>query len=409
MTVAATTLSHHPYRVMGLIGVGHGASHFFHLVVPSLFPLIKLDLGVSYAQLGLLTTLMFVVSGISQTVCGFLVDHLGARRILFTGLALLAGAIFLCGLAPGYPALLVLMAVAGLGNAVFHPADYAILGGSIARGRLGRAYGIHTLGGNLGWAAAPATMLFLAQFVGWRGALMIAGGIGFAILLLLVSQAAFLDDGRARRPKPADALGAAPQAGIASILFSLPVLLCFAYFVLLATGQIGMQNFLPSILGALNGTPLTTAGTALTAFLLGSTAGVAVGMMYADRTERHHLTVAGGLSIMAALVLIIAEVDLAATVLIATVAVAGAALGFTIPSRDLVVRQATPPGATGRVFGFVYSGLDVGSAVAPVTIGLMLDHNLPRLTLWLVAILIVAAIGIALLLQRVSDRRPPLS
>jgi MFS family permease len=405
MTAAAVP-SHHPYRVMGLIGVGHGASHFFHLVVPSLFPLMKAELGVSYAQLGLLTTVMFVVSGIAQTACGFLVDHLGARRILFVGLALLAGAIFLCGLAPGYWSILLLMVVAGLGNAVFHPADYAILGGSIERGRLGLAYGIHQLGGNLGWAAAPALMLFLAQFVGWRGALMAAGAIGLVILVILVSQSPLLEDGRAaRKTARAGSSDAAPQAGALSVLLSLPVFLCFLYFVLLATGQIGIQNFLPPILGALNGTPLGTAGTALTAFLLGSTAGVTIGMLFADRTERHHLTVAAGLSLVAILVLVIADIDLAPGLLIATISAAGLALGFTIPSRDLVVREATPPGATGRVFGFVYSGLDVGSAIAPVTVGLMLDHDLPRLTLWLVALLIVGAIVIALALQRVSVRR----
>jgi predicted MFS family arabinose efflux permease len=245
-------------------------------------------------------------------------------------------------------------------------------------------------------------MLFFAQFVGWRGALMIAGAIGFAILLLLVLQSSYLDDGRLRRP----AEGHQTATGhIAGVLFSLPVILCFLYFVALATGQIGLQNFLPPILGALNGTPLATGGTALTAFLLGSTVGVTVGMLFADRTERHHLTVAVGLSVTAALVLLVADVDLAPAMLVSVVGVAGFALGFTIPSRDLVVRQAAPPGATGRVFGFVYSGLDVGSAVSPVTVGLMLDHHLPRQTLWLIALLIAAAIGIALSLQRVSDRR----
>jgi MFS family permease len=400
MTAVATAPSSHPFRVMGLIGVGHGASHFFHLVVPALFPLIKPDLGVSYAQLGLLTTAFFVASGIFQTIAGFLVDHFGARRILFAGLGLLAGGIFLCGLAPGYGMLLVLMCVAGIGNAVFHPADYAILGGSIERGRLGRAYGIHTLGGNLGWAAAPGVMLFLAQFVGWRGALMIGGGIGIVILGVLVSQASYLEDGRERRRAAAGT--AMPSGNIAAALFSLPVLLCFAYFILLAIAQIGMQNFLPAILDSLDGTTLATAGAALTGFLLGSSAGTATGMMFADRSVRQHLTVAVGLVVTALAILVVSIGGLPAPVLIAVLAAGGFSVGFTMPSRDLVVRQATPPGATGRVFGFVYSGLDVGSAIAPVTVGLMLDHAMPRQALWLIAAMLISGVGIAFLLKMVS-------
>jgi MFS family permease len=404
MTAAATAHSPHPLRVMGLIGVGHGASHFFHLVVPALFPLIKQDLGVSYAQLGLLTTGFFVTSGIFQTVAGFLVDHFGARRILFIGLALLAGGIFLCGLAPGYPSLLVLMCVAGMGNAVFHPADYAILGGSIERGRLGRAYGIHTLGGNLGWAAAPGSMLFLAGFVGWRGALMIGGVAGLVVLGALVSQAAYLEDGREQR-RAAAADADAPASSIASVLFSFPVLLCFAYFVLLAIALIGTQNFLPAILGSLDGTPLATAGVALTAYLLASSAGTATGMMFADRSERQHLTLAVGLVIAAATIVAVSIGNLGAPMLIGLLAAGGFSLGFTMPSRDLVVRQATPPGATGRVFGFVYSGLDVGSAIAPVGVGLMLDHAMPRQALWFIALMMVASVGIALLLKAVARAR----
>jgi MFS family permease len=134
---------------MALIGGTHSISHFFQLAVPVLFPLIKDELNVGYAELGLLATLFYVASGLCQLGSGFIVDHLGARRLLFAGIGLLCGSILLSGLAPSYPVFLVLMMLAGIGNSVFHPADYAILNASIREGWLGRAYGIHTLGGNL--------------------------------------------------------------------------------------------------------------------------------------------------------------------------------------------------------------------------------------------------------------------
>jgi predicted MFS family arabinose efflux permease len=404
MTAVAAAVSHpHQYRVMGVIGAGHAASHFFHLVVPALFPLIKDDLGVSYAELGLLTAVFFVTSGIFQTVSGFVVDHIGARQTLFAGLGFLAGAIFLCGFAPGYTGLLVLMGVAGIGNSVFHPADYAILSGSIDKGRLGRAYGIHTLGGSFGWAAAPPSMLALAHVLGWRGALMIGGLAGFVILALLVSQASQLEDGRQAREHERQKESIATT--VVTVLLSLPVLLCFLYFIFLAIAQIGIQNFLPPILDALDGIPLATAAAGLTAFLLGSGAGTAVGMIAADRFERHHILVAAGLLPAAAVIFFIAEASLGGAPLIVALAIAGACIGFTMPARDMVVRAATPPGATGRVFGFVYSGLDAGSAIAPVLIGLMLDHGLPRQTLWLVTAAVLLALCSALVVRRTSRRQ----
>ena len=404
MTAIAAAAPSSQYRIMGLIGVAHSASHFFHLVVPALFPLMKNDLGVSYAELGLLSGLFFIASGICQPIAGFVVDHIGARRTLFAGLGLLAGGIFLCGFAPGYWGLMVLMPIAGIGNSVFHPADYSILGNSIARGRLGRAFGIHTLGGNLGWAAAPPSMLGLAVFVGWRGALMVAGAVGITILAVLISQASYLDDGREKRRATAARTGKGDGFD-ARVLLSLPIILCFVFFLLLAVTQVGIQNFLPSILVQLDGTSLATGGAALTGFILGSSAGTVGGMILADRMESHSTVVAIGLAISATLLLGVADIGLGPVLLIAAMAIAGIALGVTLPSRDLVVRQATPPGATGRVFGFVYSGLDAGGATTPVIVGLMLDHNLARETLWLTAAALVLAIVTAITIARSARGR----
>ena len=383
-----------PYGVIVLIGVGHAVSHFYHLAVPVLFPLMKVSLGVSYTELGLLATLFYVASGVAQSFAGILVDHYGARRILFAGLAIVSGAILLCGFAPSYAYLVVLMPLAGVGNSVFHPADFGILNASVKESWLGRAYGVHTLGGNIGWALAPIVVLGLATVLGWRAALVIAGVIGFAVLVLLMSHAAQLEDGlserRARRHHT-------PPISLGEILTLPAIVLCFVYFVALAVYQVGVQNFLPTIL-TVEGYSLALGTTALTAFLFASSGGTILGAILADRMPHHERMVAGGLLVAGATIAALAYLE-GAGLIVTTLAVSGFALGLTLPPRDLMVRNATPKGATGRVFGFVYSGLDVGAAIAPVTIGVMLDHGETHWTLWMMAIAaflaVLATAGIA--------------
>ncbi|MFO1056932.1 MAG: MFS transporter [Dongiaceae bacterium] len=404
MSMSATaTAGRGAYRVTALIGVAHTFSHFFQLVLPPLFPLLREAFGVGYAELGVLTTLFYLASGLSQTPAGFLVDRFGARRVLFCGQGLLAGSILLCGLAPSYWALMPLMILAGMGNSVFHPADYSILTASIERSWLGRAYGIHTLGGNIGWAAAPITMLALSTVIGWRGALVAAGSAGLLVLVVLLLNAPALHDGRragASRPK-------ARLAETAAVFASAPILLCFSYFVLLSIASVGLQNFLPPTLAGLRGIDLATATKALTMLLVGSSIGILAGSVAADRGLRHDLVVAGGLAVAAGLVLVVASVPVGTPALIALLTAAGFAMGITTPSRDLLVRGATPPGSTGKVFGFVYSGLDAGAAVAPTVVGLLLDAGHPAPALWLSAAALLLGVLTAVSLRRRSPVPAP--
>lgn len=367
-----------PFRdmqVMALIGLAHGISHFFQLVLPSLFPLLKDDFQVSYTQLGAVMTVFYVTSGLLQTPAGFLVDRIGARNVLLGGLSLYCVGILLYGLAPSFWMLFPIALLAGIGNSVFHPADYSILNASVNQTRLGRAYGSHTLGGNLGWALAPPLMAGAALLLGWRGALALAAVIGFATLALLVL-------GRDRLAEDVRSQSRAQSAGSnkASLapMLSLPVLVCFGYFLLLAIGLVAIQNFLPTTLDALHGTPLSLATIALTGFLLGASAGVMLGGVVADRGIQPGKIVVFGLLSAAVLLLLVARFDLPALPMVAAIAAAGFLQGSTTPSRDLIVRAAAPKGASGRVFGFVYSGLDAGSALAPLAVGLLLDHGAPQ-------------------------------
>lgn len=388
MSVEASQVLRRDIKAMGLIGLAHGTSHFFQLVLATLLPVFVVpEFGVGYAQVGALMTLFFVTSGLGQPLAGFLVDRLGAKRVLFAGLATYCAGLIAASLAPSFALLFPAIMIAAIGNCVFHPVDFTILNGSVSAGRLGRAFSVHTLGGNLGWAAAPAGMLTIASLAGWRLAMASAAAVGLIVLLLLILSRHELSEDRAATSGP----GAGARLGL-EVLFSPAVVSCFAYFVLLAAALIAVQNFLPPTLAAIHETPLVLAGTALTGFLLGASAGVLCGGLVADRYPRHGVVIAGGLLGAALTFLVVSEVSFPAVALVAALGLAGFLQGITTPSRDLLVRSVTPRGATGRVFGFVYSGLDVGSALAPVTVGIILDKGDPRWIFWLVALMLFLAI-----------------
>jgi MFS family permease len=390
-------------KAMGLVGLAHGCSHYYQLVLPALFPFLIDDLGTSLPELGAVMTVFFIASGLGQPVAGFVVDRIGARNILFAGLATYSAGLLLASMAPSVWWLMPAMALAALGNCVFHPADFAIMNASISRERLGRAFSVHTLGGNLGWAAAPISMIALGGAFGWRWALVAAAGVGIVILVLLALSRDDLKEAAA-----AGGPGEAPRMGLRPLLTP-PVLLCFGYFLLLAAALIAVQNFLPIILDQVHGTPVAVAGMALTGFLLGASAGVVVGGFIADATPRHGGVVAGGLFGAAAVFLAVAEIDFPNAGLVAAISAAGFLQGVTTPSRDLLVRSATPPGASGRVFGFVYSGLDVGSAVAPLTTALILAHGDPKWSFWFVALMLLGAVFTAVSIggaQRTAQPQP---
>lgn len=377
-------------RVIGLVSGAHCFSHFFQLTLPPLFPLLKIVFGVPYVALGLAMSVFYGASGIGQTVSGFLVDRIGARRVLLSGMSLFALAIALAGLVPSYAWLLPVALLAGLGNSVFHPADYSIFNAVISPRRLARAYSVHSVSGALGWAIAPATVGALTVAFGWRWALLAVGGAGLVAVGLLAMQGDALLDRHAAAVGPAVSRGG--LAGDVRLLMTAPILAAFAYFAFAATASVGLQTFSISAMVRVYEVPLALATGALTAYLIGGAAGVLTGGLVADRVQRHDLVAAGGLTLAAALMLLVGAAGVPASALAAVMGLSGFFHGATAPSRDMLVRAATPAGASGKVFGFVYSGLDLGSSLTPLAFGWLLDRGDPRAVFVAVAALMLATI-----------------
>lgn len=399
--IPASTALRRDASVISLVGFAHGTSHFFHFVMPPLFPWLMREFGLTFTQVGSAMTIFFVVSGVGQALAGFVVDRLGALRVLCGGVALLSAGGLALALATSFPMVLVAAAIMGLGNCVFHPADFTLLNRRVSAPRLGHAFSVHGLTGSLGWAAAPVFVIALAQAFGWRTAAAGAAGVGLLALGFLFANRGLLDDTEinvAEAAAPKRAVGSFGFLGVGVVW------MCFAFFLVSVMAFGGLQNFGPPVLERLYGVTLAFATSGLTAYLLGSAAGVATGGFFASKGERQDRLVAAALGAAAVCSIALASGAAPAWSLVALMGMMGFGVGFSGPSRDILVRRAATStfgsGAYGRIYGFVYSGIDTGLAIAPLAFGVFMDAARYSSVLWGVATMqclaIVTALGVGL-------------
>lgn len=381
-------------RTLTGISIAHWVSHFHLLVLPMLFPFLKSQLGVGYVELGFALTVSAVVSGLTQAPTGYLVDHFGARKILLGGLTLGGLALIVLGLHLSYASLIACAVLLGLANSVYHPADYAILAEHMDEARMGRAFSIHTFAGYFGGAVAPAIVAALVTVSGGVGALLASGAIGVLVALLLVAMN--IPDAGAHKAKPGNT-NLPKHAVITPALITLTAL-----FMLLSLSVAGINNFGVVALMSGYGATYSIANVALTAFLGSSAAGVLAGGFLADHTERHGYVAAACFAANAAIVLLIALVTLPGWALTATMASAGFLSGVIAPSRDMLVRNAAPPGAAGRAFGIVSTGFNLGGIVSPLLFGWIMDQSAPHWVFGASVIFMVATV----VLSPFTERKP---
>ncbi len=399
----STPLQRTEIKSLALICAGHLVSHFYYLVLIPLFPILRDHLGLDFVQLGLAITLFNIVSGLVQTPMGYAVDRFGARRVLIGGLLLGSAAYVSIGLFPVYPWMLCAMALIGVANAVYHPADYAILGAVIEPSRLGKAFSIHTFAGFLGSAIAPIVMLLGAREFGFQAAIIGAGVLGLAAAVPL-TMAGWLDR-HAGASRPDDAAAHIPLRR----LLTPTVIGLVGFFALLSLSSGALTNYSAVALVTIYGLSLSTANLALSAFLFSSAIGVLAGGVVADRTRRHGDVAAFGFGGAAVLILLVGTVNLGAILVVAAMGLAGFLSGMISPSRDMLVRAASPPGAFGRVFGIVTTGFNIGGTLGPLIGGWILDHNLPRWVFFSSALFMTMTAVMALASEMRSRRRSALA
>jgi MFS transporter, FSR family, fosmidomycin resistance protein len=405
-STADPTTSARDLRTMSLVGLAHGTSHFFHMLLPPLFPVFKDSFGLSYAELGLLVTLFFAISGIGQALAGFLVDRVGARPVLYAALGCFVAAASSAALAQGYGGLLLAAALAGLGNSPFHPIDFTILNQRVSQPRLGHAFAVHGICGNLGWAIAPLVLLGVSGLTGsWRWALAACALWALAVLVLMVWQHDAVDDRADERGRRRPASAVAPEPALAFL--RLPsVWLCFSFFFFSTCALAAVLSFAGPALQKMYGLPIATASFVVTGYMACGIVGLLLGGFLAARAVRLERMIGVCLAGSAVLLALVGTGWLPSVLAIAVAALAGLGTGLAGPSRDMLIKRASPPGATGRVYGTVYSGLDLGFALAAPVFGAVLDGGSPGGVFFGAALALVLGVTCASMIGlRVSTTR----
>jgi len=371
------------------VSLAHFVSHVYIVIMAPLLIFIRQDYDVTYTQIGLAVTTFNLVSTMFQTPVGFLVDRTGPRLNLIAGLILGGAALTVAGLVDSFWVMVAMFGVLGLANTVYHPADYAMLSYHVAPERMGPAFSIHTFAGLLGTAAAPPALLLVTNLAGWRMALIAAGALGFFVAVILMVTR---DPPRHISARPRDTKGGGSAW---KLLLTAPILLNFIVFTLFAMFQGGFNTYLVAALHDLHQVPVAIGNTVLTTMLFLSAGGVLVGGLVIAYAPRYVAISVICLLVTGTAGLVVALFDLGSIGFILVLSLAGLASGVMSPARDLIVKELTPPGAFGAVFGFVTNGYTVAGVVSPLLFGMFMDHGTPRaifLTVALAALLCVVAV-----------------
>lgn len=385
-------------HTISLIGLAHGTSHFFHLLLPPLFPVFAQAFGLSWAQLGLLVSVFYGVSGVGQALAGFVVDRHGARPALLAAMACFALASVAAGTAQGYAGLVLAAALAGLGNAPFHPADFTILNQRVSPARLGHAFSVHGISGNLGWSLSPVFALLVMQATGnWRWVYAGTALVALVVMAVLWWQRAAIEDHPVSHPSRAN-----EPAPTFDFLKLPSVWLCFSFFFFTTAALAGIQNFAGPALARLHGVDPTHTALVVTGYMLCGALGMLIGGFMVAKGAQLERHIAMALTAGGALLVASSWSGWPLAVALGLVMVAGVGTGLAGPARDMLVKRAAPPGATGRVYGTVYSGLDIGFALSAPLFGLFLDHQWPAGVMLGAAALLGLALGSAQVVGRFS-------
>jgi FSR family fosmidomycin resistance protein-like MFS transporter len=325
-------VSRREVQVVGLISLAHFLSHFYMVCLVPLYPLIQPEIGISWSGIGMAVAAYAIGTGVLQTPVGFLVDRVGGRILVICGLAQLGASMALVGFVTEPWHLIALMVLAGAGNSVFHPADYSILSTAINDSWMGRAFSVHTFGGNAGVVAAPVVMALLAAQFGWRQAVIGAGLAGVALAVGLLAASRLLGaGGETKKNKGGDA----PWK---ELITSRPLMLMFVFYICSAAANAGVVHFSIKAFTDIYGLALGAAAVALTTYQASQLVGVLPGGYIADKTRRYDAVMIGCFGFAGALVVLGGMGFAPFWAVIGMLAVAGLMRGLVNAARDVSVR-----------------------------------------------------------------------
>lgn len=374
-------------QAMGLIGAAHLLSHVYLLALAPLLIPITSTLHISTVEWGTALGVFAIATGVLQTPMGFLVERIGGRKVLIGGLLLNATAFCLMGWqVTGFWQLLVLMALAGIGNSVFHPADYSLISSSIDESRLGRAYSIHTFVGHVGFLAGPVLSTTLEPFIGWRGTMVTIGALGITVAILLMLFGHLINEGNLVRKK--DSIG----DSLRDLLTSRPVLLFFLFYMGASMANFGVTQFSVAAFQGMHDFSRAAAVAALTAYQLSTLFMVLPGGLLADRTDRYDAVLVTAFGISAVAVFLVGADLFPFWLVIVCLVISGGMRGAANASRDVSVRHVASHLPVGTVFGFVSTGFLVGQALGGPIYGWLFDNFPPHVIFYASAVFSVLSI-----------------
>ena len=365
-------------KIVGVVGAAHFYSHFYFLVLPLMFPILYDVYGIGYTELGIGYAVFSAATALFQAPIGFIVDRYGARSILIAGVAVESVVLALFGVFHSYTSYLILMGLAGMANAVYHPCDYSILTRSIHSRSLGKAFSIHTFCGQSGSVAAPIVIVLIAAGLDWTYALMLCGAFGLVVVAGLVVGFRGIE-----LPDIQEVDSVFQKRGSSlRLLFSLPVLLGWLFFLGFAMSSTGLYDFSVSAFTEIYDSTLAQAGIVIWLFLAADAVGILCAGFYAHRWNRHQLVVMNCFIIVAACMFFITLVPMSLMVLAIPMTIAGFFYGFIAPSRDVIISNLAPAKDMGKVFGTVTTGFNAGGILGAPLFGYLLDLGDPYSIFW---------------------------
>ena len=376
--IKQASILHKERKVINLVSSAHFFSHFFILTLPPLFLTIKEDLGVTFTQLGVVVSVYAVGSFVGQYPMGVLADKYGPRWILICGILTVSLAFILMGLIPFYWFMVGLALIAGLGDSVFHPANFVVLTATVAPERSGRAYAFHAFAGFAGFAAAPIVVDALRVFWNWHFALISVGCLGVIMtVVLIVNKALLISEEKGSHLVQVHSPSTTPVQimGVLEFIKFPPILILFFFYVAVALAGSGIQQFSPSALPEMYSVDVSAANQVLFIYMVNISIGILVGGYIADKVKRLDMVATVGYLIGIIMICVVAQNSLPFVFAAAGLAVAGFMMGIVMPSRDVLVRAVTPKGNAGKAFGFVNSGFGFAGIIGPLIFGRIMDSG----------------------------------